>query len=146
MFQNVADYTAKQILKKEGSQDASFVESSSKQQDVNEINFEQIWEILFKRIESLGGDHRTEVRCTNIHTLENIIMIHGASFSPNPSDTAMWRKIMLEVLHSMLNLAVDKYTGVLSKVGPKQEQVGAKTRSKTFEEASVVKALQQNDA
>lgn len=28
MFQNVADYTAKQILKREGSQDASFVDSS----------------------------------------------------------------------------------------------------------------------
>lgn len=55
-------------------------------QDADEINFEAIWEILFKRIESLGSDHRTEVRCTNIHTLENIIMIHGGSFSPSSAD------------------------------------------------------------
>ena len=31
MFQNVADYTAKQILRREGSQDASFVDSSKDQ-------------------------------------------------------------------------------------------------------------------
>lgn len=146
MFQNVADYIAKQIMKKESSQDASFVESSSKYQDLNEINFEQVWEILFKRIENLSSDHRTEVRCTNIHTLENIIMIHGASFAPNPSETGMWRKIMLEVLEAMLTLAVDKYTGVHTKmVDKKQEQpamAGQKPKSKTFEEASVVKALQ----
>jgi hypothetical protein len=50
MFQNIADYTAKQIQKKESSQDASFVESVSKHQDANEINYEQIWETLLKRI------------------------------------------------------------------------------------------------
>jgi hypothetical protein len=81
------------------------------------------------------------VRCTNIHTLENIIMIHGASFSPNPSDTTMWRKIFMDVLHQMLTYAVDKYTGVLTKVADKKQDSVVKPKSKTFEEASVSKAL-----
>jgi hypothetical protein len=71
-------------------------------------------------------------------------MIHGASFSPSPSDSTLWRKIMLDVIQSMLTLAVDKYTGVLAKVDKKPAEPSLK-KPKTFEEASVVKQLQQND-
>jgi hypothetical protein len=48
----------------------------------------------------------------------------------------------------MLNLAVDKYAGVLSKVDSKTPEfkfTSQKPRQKNFEEASVVKALLQND-
>jgi hypothetical protein len=48
----------------------------------------------------------------------------------------------------MLNLAVDKYAGVFSKVDSKTPEfkfTGQKPRQKNFEEASVVKALLQND-
>lgn len=119
MFQNVADYIAKQITKKDFNQDASFVDQSVTSKTENEINFELIWEILFKRIESLGSDHRAEVRYTNIHTLENIIMTHGASF-PTSSDSSVWSKILLDVILAMLTQAVDKYTGVISKVTDKK--------------------------
>jgi len=48
----------------------------------------------------------------------------------------------------MLNLAVEKYAGVLSKVDAKTPEfkfTGQKPKQKNFEEASVVKALLQND-
>ena len=50
----------------------------------------------------------------------------------------------------MLNLAVDKYAGGLTKPLQTNSDPGqlkpTKKSQKTFEEASVVKALQQNDA
>ena len=55
----------------------------------------------------------------------------------------MWRKILIDIIQSMLNLAVDKYAGVLGKVSEKNDKkaeqfVGQKPKQK-FEEASVVK-------
>ena len=80
MFQNVADYTAKQITQSSGTPQAtSNVADSIVSQKATAINFEKIWEILFERIQSLGSNKRAEVRKTTVHTLENIIMTHGAS-------------------------------------------------------------------
>ena len=62
MFQNVADFIARQIKSEAYS-------------------FKNTWLVLFERIKSLGLDHRAEVRRANIHTLENIVMTHGATFS-----------------------------------------------------------------
>lgn len=75
MFQNVADYTAKQIKEKDETKTPI-----DKQLNINTINYEHIWEILFERIQSLGSNKRSEVRKTAVITLENIIMTHGSSF------------------------------------------------------------------
>ena len=79
MFQNVADYTAKQI-KSHDDVAQNLDRQLSIHSSLQTINYEQIWEILFERIQSLGSNNRAEVRKTAVITLENIIMTHGASF------------------------------------------------------------------
>lgn len=48
-------------------------------------------------------------------------MTHGASF-PASSDSSVWSKILLDVILAMLTQAVDKYTGVISKVTDKKQK------------------------
>lgn len=77
-------------------------------------------------------------------------MTHGASFVAN-HDSSVWSKILLDVILAMLSHAVDKYTGVRLSVGKESLNQGPtfrdqKQKKQNFEEASVVKALQQNDS
>ena len=104
MFQNVADYTASQIRSKE---DAGT--PIDKQLNINTVNYEQIWEILFERIQSLGSNKRSEVRKTAVITLENIIMTHGASFQASLA----WPKVLNDTVLAMLKTAIEKYAKTL---------------------------------
>jgi hypothetical protein len=101
MFQNVADYTAKQIK----SQD-DLAQSADRSINMQTINYEQIWEILFERIQSLGSNTRSEVRKTAVITLENIIMTHGASFQASLA----WPKVLNDTVLGMLKNATDRYS------------------------------------
>lgn len=103
MFQNVADYAAKQITKDNSGADPNL---SVAQLKVNAINFEKIWEILFERIFSLGSNKRAEVRKTTVHTLENIIMTHGAALQIGQN---VWPKVLNETVLGMLKNCVERY-------------------------------------
>ena len=108
MFQNVADYTAKQIKEKD-----EIKSPIDKQLNINTINYEHIWEILFERIQSLGSNKRSEVRKTAVITLENIIMTHGSSFQASLA----WPKVLNDTVLAMLKTAIEKY----GKTVPSQE-------------------------
>ena len=88
LFQNVADFTSQTLATK--STQNSPREDASVSSSV--YRSEQIWSILFTRIQSLGEDHRAEVRRTNVHTLENIVMRHGEKFGPANSE--VWESLM----------------------------------------------------
>jgi hypothetical protein len=91
MFQNVADYIARQI-KSEA------------------YGFKDTWLIVFERIKSLGSDHRAEVRRANIHTLENIVMTHGGTFSNDLDDDGVWPFILENVILGMLSLSIERFS------------------------------------
>ena len=101
VFQNVADYTAKQIKSQE-----EVATPLDKQLNMQTINYEQIWEILFERIQSLGSNKRSEVRKTAVITLENIIMTHGSSFQASLA----WPKVLNDTVLGMLKNAIDRYS------------------------------------
>ena len=167
MFQNVADYTAKQIKSQE-----DLSQHLEKQLNMQTINYEQIWEILFERIQSLGSNKRSEVRKTAVITLENIIMTHGASFHASLA----WPKVLNDTVLGMLKNAIDRYAQttqaneskkksehakdeIISNTVPTPTFFGSTTNASAgsskastskqkmnFEDASVAKTLKQNDS
>jgi hypothetical protein len=56
-------------------------------------------------------------------------MIHGASFATSPSDSTLWRKILMDVLQTMLGLAVDKYAGLHSTEQQTTQKQDSKQRA-----------------
>ena len=134
------------------------------------INYEQIWEILFERIQSLGSNKRSEVRRAAVITLENIIMTHGASFQASLA----WPRVLNGTVLGMLRNAIDRYSHSSQASEGKKKADAAKDQivhdtvptptffgstanapagaSKTskqkmnFEDASVTKTLKQNDS
>lgn len=126
LFQNVADFTAKTL----------------KNNDQNKRKKLKTWKILFERIENLGYDHRAEVRRTNILTAENIIMTHGVHFEMESA----WA-VVLTFMPRLLDHAYKKYSGNIT--GEERKSFGfaedKKAITKTFNEASVVKAMQEKD-
>jgi len=89
MFQNVADYISRQI-KSETYQ------------------FKQTWLVVFERIRDLGQDHRAEVRRANIHTLNNIVMTHGATFMTEDEEDDVWPFVLDEVVLGMLEQSINR--------------------------------------
>jgi len=65
---------------------------------------ERIWTILIEKIQELGGDPRVEIRRSNIHTLENIIMAHGQLLSP-----AVWASLLRNVLLNLFKSSVESF-------------------------------------
>jgi hypothetical protein len=92
MFQNVADFIARQIKSEAYS-------------------FKNTWLVVFERIKSLGQDHRAEVRRANIHTLENIVMTHGATFqSETDEDDGVWSFVFEDVVLGMLQHSIEMFS------------------------------------
>lgn len=87
MFQNIADYTAKLTIR-EGSQ----------------VNTLRIWSMLFDKIQELGTDYRTELRNTNIRTMEQILMTHGPLLSAE-----VWTSLLKGSLLHMLRYSMDMF-------------------------------------
>jgi hypothetical protein len=83
MFQNVADFIARQIKSEAYS-------------------FKHTWLVVFERIKNLGQDHRAEVRRANIHTLDNIVMTHGATFMTEDEEDDVWPFVLDDVVLGML--------------------------------------------
>lgn len=93
----MADYTSQQLT-----------EVTPSPEEIPAFITSEIWSILLSRIQSLGEDHRAEVRRTNISTLENIVMRHGLTFGP-PVNNPIWASLMKEVLVGLFGIAVQKY-------------------------------------
>jgi len=56
-------------------------------------------------------DHRAEVRRANIHTLENIVMTHGATFSgETDEDDSVWSFVFENVVLGMLQQAITMFS------------------------------------
>ena len=113
MFQNVADYTAKQIMQQQAAQQNQSLSDvlsqgslAQQSKDRSQVNFEQVWDILFERIHSLGSNKRAEVRKTAVHTLENIVMTHGGAFQL----ATAWPRVLSATILSMLKYGVEKFT------------------------------------
>jgi hypothetical protein len=129
----------------------------------NPLNVERIWTILVEKIQELGGDFRVELRRSNIHTLENIIMAHGATLPQS-----VWNSLLRNVLINLFKSSVDMYLqtkdgGSFSKGGmPKMPEAGLPTptfsfggwetkkkgqqsRAMKFDDEAVMKALQKNN-
>jgi hypothetical protein len=87
MLQNIADYTAKLTIR-EGSQ----------------VNTLRIWSMLFDKIQELGTDYRTELRNTNIRTMEQILMTHGPLLSGE-----VWTSLLKGSLLHMLRYSMDMF-------------------------------------
>jgi hypothetical protein len=98
----------------------------------------------------LGQDHRAEVRRANIHTLENIVMTHGATFqSETDEDDGVWSFVFEDVVLGMLQLSIEMFSKSSkfdnSAVQSCQTPQFSQQKKINFEEASVVKALKQYD-
>lgn len=114
MFQNVADYAAKQICKRSTPSNSQVEPASSAMMlsvgaavgGMSKINFDKIWDLLFERINNLGASERSEVRKTTVITLENIVMTHGQVFQASKA----WPKVLNETVLAMLQHAIDRYT------------------------------------
>ena len=103
------------------------------------IDFEKIWEILFERIQSLGSNKRAEVRKTTVHTLENIVMTHGASLQLGQ----IWPKVLNDTVLGMLKKCVDHYSS--SSGFSSRQTVGAEPGLANFGGPSVTKAPNDMD-
>lgn len=89
----------------------------AKQIKSESYSFKNTWLVVFERIKSLGQDHRAEVRRANIHTLENIVMTHGATFSnETDEDDGVWPFIFEDVILGMLQQALERFSAS-SKLG-----------------------------
>jgi hypothetical protein len=56
-------------------------------------------------------DHRAEVRRANIHTLDNIVMTHGNTFSCDmDDDDGVWPFVFEKVILGMLRQAIDMFS------------------------------------
>lgn len=64
--------------------------------------------MVFERIRDLGQDHRAEVRRANIHTLDNIVMTHGATFMTEEDEDDVWPFVLDEVVLGMLEQAINR--------------------------------------
>lgn len=92
MFQNVADYIARQIKSEAGQ-------------------FKETWLVLFERLKSLGTDNRAEVRRANTHTIDNIVMTHAATFSDSTADAGedtVWPFVLDDVVLGLFEESILK--------------------------------------
>mmetsp|Transcript_30487 Transcript_30487/g.29876 ORF Transcript_30487/g.29876 Transcript_30487/m.29876 type:complete len:102 (-) Transcript_30487:1257-1562(-) len=101
MLQNVADFTARAVNKDKSQKQAPETQNQIPEQ----LNVERIWQILIEKIEDIGSDQRVEIRRSNIHTLENIIMAHGSLLSPQ-----IWVLILKNVILNMFKNSVEMYS------------------------------------